>query len=259
MRFALIGVIAVTLSSNAALAQDPTHDWTGIYVGIEGGGGAGSSKASSACVDPAGNVFFDNSVDCADSIASGALPTSFAANLKGAIGGAEAGYNTQIDRWVFGVEADISKSGLKSSDVQVPSALVLGGLQETVGVFQDLNWLATLRGRVGYATGDILVYATGGLAAGEVDAGYALLEDQSGGFALDARSRKAVGWTAGAGAEMAFGAWSLKGEVLHYDLGKQKLSAEFNIPGDGPKGTVFNTEVETSGNLIRLGLDYHFE
>ena len=34
-------------------------------------------------------------------------------NMDGAIGGVQAGYNWQNDRWVFGVEADIQASGQK--------------------------------------------------------------------------------------------------------------------------------------------------
>ena len=85
------------------------------------------------------------------------------------------------------------------------------------------------------------------------------LEDLSGYSAIGERSRQAVGWTLGAGAEMAFGAWSLKGEAIHYDLGREKLSAEFEDPGLVPQGAIFNTKVETSGNIVRLGLNYHFE
>ena len=65
-------------------------------------------------------------------------------------------------------------------------------------------------------------------------------------------------WTVGAGAELAFGAWSVKAEYLYYDLGSSTLVSQLQF-----NGTAFDNylapKFETTGNIARVGLSYHFD
>ena len=110
------------------------YNWTGFYLGINGGGGFGDSSWNGFAVSnsPSG----------------------------GMIGGT-AGYNWQGagSPWVFGLEGDIDWTSLKDSSA-------CGALNcQTKN-----NWLGTARGRVGYAFDRFLPYFTGGLAVGDVEA-----------------------------------------------------------------------------------------
>jgi len=140
---------------------------------------------------------------------------------SGFAGGVQAGYNWQSGQWVFGSEGDIQASGAT----------------DTFAPWKFSNpWFGTLRGRVGYALGNVMFYGTGGLAFGELRATT---------FGLS-ESHSTVGWTAGVGAEMGFAPnWSAKVEYLYVDLSNNN----FVITG-ASNGYRFG--------LIRAGVNYHF-
>ena len=78
-------------------------------------------------------------------------------------GGVQGGYNWQAANWVFGVEADIQGSTMRDD-----KACIFNCNAVTFAQFdQRLPWLGTLRGRIGYAAGSNLFYATAGQAYGE--------------------------------------------------------------------------------------------
>jgi outer membrane immunogenic protein len=136
-------------------------------------------------------------------------------------GGVQAGYNWQSGPWVFGVEGDIQATGA----------------DDTFAPWKFSNpWFGTVRGRGGYAFGNILFYGTAGLAFGE-------LRGET--FGLS-ETHSNVGWTAGVGAEFGFAQnWSAKVEYLYVDLD----NSNFTITGL-PNGYRFGT--------IRAGVNYHF-
>jgi outer membrane immunogenic protein len=145
---------------------------------------------------------------------------------SGFVGGIEAGYNWRIGNgnWVFGVEGDIDATGADDS----------------FAPWKFSNpWFGTVRGRVGYALSNvILFYGTGGLAFGD-------LHGQTFGFS---ESHTTAGWTVGLGAEVKLAQdsnWSAKIEYLYIDLS----SSQFAITGvsNGSRASV-----------ARVGVNYHF-
>jgi len=119
-----------------APAYVAAYNWTGLYAGINGGGGFGRSNWS-------------------------ALGTDF--NTSGGMVGGTLGYNWQMGQTVFGLEGDLDWSNVKGSTA-------CGGFScETRN-----NWLGTFRGRIGYAFNRVMPYVTGGLAVGNVKASSAL-------------------------------------------------------------------------------------
>jgi outer membrane immunogenic protein len=142
---------------------------------------------------------------------------------SGFVGGLQAGYNWQPGQgpWVFGVEGDIQATG--ASDTFAPWKF-------------SNPWFGTVRGRAGYAFGNVLFYGTAGLAFGE-------LTGQT--FGLS-ESHTNAGWTAGVGAEFLFApSWSAKLEYLYVDLN----DSTFTITGV-QNGYRFG--------LLRAGVNYHF-
>jgi outer membrane immunogenic protein len=116
----------------AAVAQ--VYNWTGFYLGINGGGGWGRSYW--------------------DANATG-IP------LSGGLIGGTAGYNYQVGRAVLGVEGDIDWADLSGTRTSTGCP---------VGCSTSDSWLSTVRGRVGYSFDRFLPYVTGGLAVGDVQA-----------------------------------------------------------------------------------------
>lgn len=164
-----------------AFAQSKVYDWTGFYVGLNGGGAFNSIKWFS---DPDG-------IGGTQSVGSGLI-------------GGTVGYNLQAaDPFVTGIEADLDWSSLKET-VSPPTCLA--GCELTV------PWLGTARLRLGYAFDWILPYVTGGIALGNLQADIV-------GDPFGTETGRNLGWTAGAGLEFAItGALRAKIEYLHVDL-----------------------------------------
>ncbi|HEU0084652.1 MAG TPA: carbohydrate porin [Bradyrhizobium sp.] len=163
----------------------PVVDWTGLYFGAHAGFGRGFSNAT--LTDPAvaatGNFF------------------------GGPVGGLQAGYNFQLpSRIVLGVEADVTfPNYIRGNSVISMLATAKSW------VFDQLDFAGSLRGRVGYAAGPWLFYATGGLAF----AGERFLNMPADGND-EKRLQMRPGWVAGGGAEVAFAPhWSLRLEYLY--------------------------------------------
>ena len=184
--------------------------WTGFYVGINGGYGWGTSNWSS---------------------------TATTGNLKpaGWLGGGTIGYNLQTGPWVWGLEGDIDYSAIKGSGVGT-------GICAGLGCETRNRWLATTRGRFGYAVWDRwLPFVTGGAAFGDIK-----MSPNNG----LSETKTQVGWTVGGGVEYAFlGPWSAKVEYLYVDLGKPSCS----IATCGVA-----TDVSFHSNIVRGGINYRF-
>jgi outer membrane immunogenic protein len=183
------------------------YNWTGFYAGVNAGYGFGKSTWSALGIDT---------------------------KPKGAMFGGTLGYNWQAGAIVYGIEGDFDWSGVKGS-------VSCGG----VATCETSNtWLATFRGRVGYAFDRWLPYVTAGGAYGNVKATVSV---PVAGLS-DSVSRSKFGWTAGVGLEYAFlGNWTAKLEYLYVDLGS------FDT---GPSPIVNN--VSFNENVIRAGLNYKF-
>ena len=115
-------------------AMAPAYNWSGFYLGVNGGGGWGHSN-------------WDTSSD--------------RIGLSGGLVGGTAGYNWQLGNAVLGIEGDIDWANLKGTN---SSTLCPAGCSTSD------TWLSTVRGRAGYAFGGVLPYLTGGLALGDIRA-----------------------------------------------------------------------------------------
>ncbi len=175
---------------------------------------------------------------------------------------------------MLGVEADIQGVAGSHSSSAVASALfnpVLAGTGvQFASVSKSLDYLGTVRGRLGYlVTPSLLVYGTGGLAYGGVNANTNIFQaflPPAGAapaiFAAGAFSDTRVGWTAGGGVEWMFWPnWSAKVEYLYYDLG----NVTYGVPGlvNVLAGVLNYASVAQStsrfdGHVVRAGVNYHF-
>ena len=147
--------------------------------------------------------------------------TSTGLDPHGVTGGIQGGYNWQTGPWVFGVEADIQGSGA----------------DDTFAAFKFSNpWFGTLRGRIGYAFNNILLYGAGGLAIGGGDMELLGVSE----------TNTHVGWALGLGLEVGITPnWSAKAEYLYVDLDKES----YFLTG---------TRVGIESSVLRFGVNYRF-
>lgn len=241
-------ILGLSIVSCAVLSAMPAHaqtmpSWQGMYGGVQGGYGFSAADDAKTTGQAAINV---------TNVNSGARPGSVEVDAEGFLGGIQVGQNWQRDRFVYGFETDIAYTDIDESKNQTGSTGLANNYK------QELDYLGTLRGRVGYAYDRVLVFGTGGLAYGGVDNeatffGPAGQEQFKGG-----ESGFEVGYTLGAGAEVMLTEMvSLKSEYLYYDLGDNKADVAV-IPGSGGGGTGYDTKFDNSGHIIRAGLNYKF-
>lgn len=191
------------------------YDWTGFYLGLQGG--YGWAQSDTTVTGPGG-------------------PFGLSPDGNGFVGGAHAGYLFQFDSFVLGAEGDIEYSGIDGSD---SSVVIFGD--------GDINWMASLRLRAGYAWDRVLLYATGGLAYADIDGGGGPIAGLRQGYSDDA-----WGWTLGAGADYAFtDKWSARLEYRY---------TAFDDVGSNlaPLYPAFNTSTDIDLHAVRVGVSYHF-
>jgi outer membrane immunogenic protein len=270
MKRFLIGIsAAASLLATGALAADlparapvytkapayvePIYDWTGFYIGGNLGYSWGRSSDTTAITNPAGTVLF-----------SGADRT----NLNGIVGGGQIGYNWQMQNWLVGLEADIQGTDEKGSHgylcpqstciPNIVGATVVLGPAVAESLNQKIDWFGTVRGRVGVlAVPRVLLYATGGLAYGEVKSGATIAPVTTGvSAAIPGINSTNVGWTVGAGVEgVIAGNWTAKLEYLYVDLGTVSGSFATTI---GTTNLVSNFSSRVTDNILRAGINYKF-
>ena len=218
-----VGLSLLALDGPAVAADMPVKtphiqavfDWTGFYIGAHAGYSRGSSSA----------VLSD--------------PATLAASgtFSGVIGGVHAGYNVRPSSGLLlGVEADITFPNYLTSN-SVVSLLATAQSDLT----EQWDYVATARGRVGYANGPWLAYATGGLAWG----GERFLNSPANGTDEKVLNTR-LGWAAGGGLEYGFAPhWSARLEYLYSRFERAGISF--------PSGTQYTSTLDFQS--LRLGLN----
>jgi opacity protein-like surface antigen len=183
------------------------------------------------------------------------IPPTTRATVNDVVEGVQAGYLHQIGALVIGFEQDVI---LGTPTVATSASGTASGFPYTLTQQQTINWLATMRARVGFAPNDqFLLYATGGLAVGGVTTGSTLTFNLPGGIAyLGGRNDFRAGWAAGVGVEYALTSqFSATLEYLHVDLGHVTVAGIPNVP------VVFevHTDANVSADIVRAGINYRFD
>jgi outer membrane immunogenic protein len=192
--------IAADAVVEEVVVVDTAYDWSGVYLGVQGGYGWADADFS----------IFTNPV------------TNFTVDADGPFVGGYAGYNFQWDRFVAGIEGDINASWIDEDD----------GVGDI-----DIDWFASIRGRVGYAWDRTLFFGTAGWAFAHADASAVLVAGTDNDVDFD-------GWTAGLGVEHAFtDNWLARAEYRHYDFGSEDI-----LRGD----------VDLDMDTVSVGIAYKF-
>jgi outer membrane immunogenic protein len=226
----LVGVVLLSTALPAAAADLPApsappsfealaHDWSGVYVG----GNVGYTYGTSAAT-------YDNSLLAAFAISSNPAGWSIGLGL---------GANQELaNGLVLGVDGDINYGSITST---IPDTLAAALLRPGNTITSNTDWSGSIRGKVGFAAGQLLPYLTAGLAVANASVS-----------ATDgpvSQSAILAGWTAGAGLEYAIDEnWSAKAEYLYTDLGTHTWFS----------GQVYSSTSHSTSSTVRVGLNYKF-
>jgi outer membrane immunogenic protein len=227
----------------------PATNWSGLYVGGNMGG-----------------VWNDHAVNFGGTglapaaRAAGVIPTQLSESPAGFLGGLQLGYNFNWGPVLLGVETDAQYSGLNDSSSHTATTSSGPFVTPTTTAQQSMDFFGTLRGRVGFTPfGSTLIYGTGGLAYGHVGVSSSVESTPcTAGFCNSRNTDDVhVGWTGGGGIEMAVAPQlSLKVEYLYYDLGT--INQSYSDFAGRFGGTSVTTHTAFNGNVLRLGVNYHF-
>lgn len=238
----LLSAAAAALFASGAMAADlPSYEappvvapvpddftWTGFYAGLQAGYSWGDLEA---------NTLVGNNED-----------EEF--DAEGFVGGIFLGFNYEInDSFLIGLEGDFEGTGIDTDDDDDDDDND-DGLVGIDGYNAEVNWQASIRGRVGFTADRFLVYGTGGIAFADFDTGFDgdddedLFDDED-----DDDGETRPGWTVGAGVDYAFtDNIFVRGEYRYADF------ADFDDDEDNGFGEVQDLESHT----VRGGVGFKF-
>lgn len=247
-------ILSITETSSVVAA---TTNWCGLYAGVNGGyTWANATTNVIPLPEPAELPPGDGNIQ----------PATLSVPMSGEIIGVQIGYSWQLNLYpqtYLGLETDLNWSSLKGS----ATGNAVGNAVEHLEVFnnvlsaqQQVRWVGSLRGRIGYSPiHPLLIYGTGGLVYGSMkemaDVNFIPGGYGDGEYPI-AKSLTRIGWTAGCGMEWTFTQnWSVKLEYLYYNLGSTSGVANPVVPN-----APFQTQYKWNNpaQLLRLGLNYHF-
>jgi outer membrane immunogenic protein len=268
------GVVAIAaLIGTPAFAADgvfpppslPPQGWsfTGCYIGANGGAAWGNSNFNWTNIIEKPPLGFSTG-------AATALPEAADASLDrgGFIGGGQAGCNYQPGWLVVGIEGDFGYTnlGVGRSTTSSPFNNDAGALTLVPGNISESfssDWLSTIRGRLGIASGAWLYYATAGLAIAKASFSDQVCFSPPAQPTCNTASSTGTreGWVAGGGIEWKLTpAFSAKLEYLFADFGNiASTSIAMTAAGATPYPEATITHDHTfNESIIRIGVNYQF-
>jgi outer membrane immunogenic protein len=276
-KLCLVSIFALALSRVAGaadlpfkmpvIAPDPNFSWTGVYLGIGGGTGWGN------------NAYTWNQDATLAAVAAqmpnpGTLPqlgpTQGSLPISGGYFGGQIGGNWQVERAVFGIQADAHWA-----DIEGHGSCFDAGAVATAGLSFACNdrvsSFGTVTGRVGAAVDHALIYAKGGWAweFGQHSLNPTAPFNVMGGnnslssITADSSSQFRTGWTFGAGVEYAFTQnWSALIEYNYLDFGTKSANSTHILsqPNNVPASFVIPIQATSTErfNIVKAGLNYRF-
>jgi|SRR5579871_777921 len=197
-----------------------TYNWSGFYIG--GNVGGAWANASETFTNDAGIV--DN--------------LSF--NPSSVIGGGQVGAQAQFGSIVLGVEGTFSGTSLNQTD---PSVFPGGGRTRSL----DIQDIATVTGKLGFAMNNWMVYGKGGWADARINTSSA---NPNPGGSNSSLTQWYSGWTAGGGVDyMVFPNWILGGEFDYYNV---TFNNTVTFVPSNTFGSISNSKANVYAATVRL-------
>ena len=239
--------------------------WQGFYIG----GHVGYGEADFEVRQEIDFFEFDEELDEFEDGILNTFTRDFTGD--GLIGGVQGGYTWQINALVLGIEGDVSFADWSDSGSTF-DALVddVDGLLEDEDAFAtastEIDMLASVRGRVGMAFGNALIYGTGGVAWADAEAKARVVFDEdvdvAGDFeATDNVSFDDIGFVLGGGLGWMVipQTFSVGVEGLFYFFDEQKtvFDRTFVLENDDEVDVRAVASIDDAW-VVRARADFHF-
>ena len=234
-----IGAVALSMSAPASAADlaarpytkapppmvAPIYDWTGFYIGANGGWG--------------------QSHGCVDFVTPGGIVAAGCADRSGGLLGGQIGYRWQTNQFVFGLEAQGDWADLTNTRVSL--------LDPTLSTRVRTDAIGLFTGQIGWAWNAALFYVKGGAAV--TDNSFTIL-DTATGLGLVTSGATRWGGTLGVGFEYGFAPnWSIGAEYDHLWMG----TANNSFTSTDPRLVgIANDRVRQDVDMLTLRINYRF-
>jgi outer membrane immunogenic protein len=218
--------------TKAPVIAEPAYDWSGFYIGINGGYGIVHDCLTNTSI---------LGVPTVPGVSAGCNDAS------GGMVGGQFGYRWQVANWVFGVEGQGDWADLSGSSLSIPGSNFTG---VSTSNQSNVDAIGLITGQVGYAWDNTLLYLKGGAAAThDKYTGVAT------GLGFDQADETRWGGAIGAGIEVGFAQnWSVGLEYDHLFMGTHSLSFfSPQLPG--------NTRTDSIGqdaDIVTVRVNYRF-
>jgi outer membrane immunogenic protein len=230
---ALVGIVAPASAADMAVKARPPapviapiYDWTGFYIGANGGWG--QSRNCWDFVDPFGVAFAEG-----------------CNSRSGGVVGGQIGYRWQANQWVFGVEAQGDWADLSHTRVSL--------FDPTFSIRTKTDGIGLFTGQIGYAWNQALLYVKGGAAV--TSNRFSILDDLNFGIEVASASSTRWGGVVGVGFEYGFAPnWSVGLEYDHLFMG----DANNTFTAPVLPAAFFNNRVSQDVDLVTLRINYRF-
>jgi len=228
----------------------PVYQWTGCYVGLNGGGGAASSSYTST-VDPGTHLLLPD-----PALVSAAGTGSMSGSNF--LGGGQAGCNYQTGTLVYGLEGDFDYFHNTVQFINPFNTLSDGVTPFTITQSLKTEYFATMRPRIGIAADRNLAYITGCVAFTKASYAEAYVDGGAPpGTGIATGSKFLTGWTVGAGWEYALtDHWNFKAEYLFAAFSTTKALGAIADTGGGVN--TLHGSADLLMQIVRAGVNYKF-
>jgi outer membrane immunogenic protein len=223
--------MAADMAAKAPVYKAPPpvaiYNWSGFYVGLNGGGGSSHECWTITATSLFGPLNPPQAEGCHDA-------------TGGTVGG-QLGYRWQVTNWVFGLEAQGNWADFSGSNA---SSQFFGQTNQT-----KIDGLGLFTGQIGYAWDRALLYVKGGAAV--TDNKYTAISTLPPLIGIDTANETRWGAAVGVGFEYAFAQnWSLGFEYNHLFMGNNDVSS--------PTGFLITDHISENVDLFTARVNYKF-